>query len=93
MPVLNSLFNPLIYVVRIRYFRVAFIHLLFRKTLAQAEELENRILGARRIGVGTTTEQQQNRVVREEVEDVQKANETFNIGHATTEREQTQVEH
>jgi len=25
LPVLNSLFNPLIYAVRIRYFRVAFI--------------------------------------------------------------------
>ena len=36
-PVLNSLFNPLIYAVRIRYFRVAFIQLLFRKTIAQAE--------------------------------------------------------
>ena len=29
-PVLNSLFNPLIYAVRIRYFRVAFIQLLSR---------------------------------------------------------------
>ena len=31
LPVLNSLFNPLIYAVRIRYFRVAFIQLLSRK--------------------------------------------------------------
>jgi len=37
LPVLNSLFNPLIYAVRIRYFRVAFIQLLSRKTIAQAE--------------------------------------------------------
>ena len=38
IPVLNSLFNPLIYSVRIRYFRVAFIELLSRKTAAQANE-------------------------------------------------------
>ena len=31
LPTLNSLFNPLIYGVRIRYFRVAFIQLLSRK--------------------------------------------------------------
>ena len=37
LPLLNSLFNPLIYAVRIRYFRVAFIQLLSRKTIAQAE--------------------------------------------------------
>ena len=37
LPVLNSLFNPLIYAVRIRHFRVAFIRLLSRKTIAQAE--------------------------------------------------------
>ena len=35
LPVLNSLFNPLIYAVRIRYFRVAFIQLLSRKISAQ----------------------------------------------------------
>jgi hypothetical protein len=59
--VLNSLFNPLIYAVRIRYFRVAFIQLLSRKTLAQAEELEKRVFGSRRIGVVGTAEQEQNR--------------------------------
>ena len=37
-PVLNSLFNPLIYAVRIRQFRVAFIQLLLRKTITQAEQ-------------------------------------------------------
>ena len=40
LPVLNSLFNPPIYAVRIRYFRVAFIQLLARKTFAHAEQLE-----------------------------------------------------
>ena len=38
LPVLNSLFNPLIYAVRIRYFHVAFIQLLSGKTIAQAED-------------------------------------------------------
>ena len=45
LPVLNSLFNPLIYAVRIRYFRVAFIQLLLRKTIVQAEQLEMNIFG------------------------------------------------
>ena len=58
LPVLNSLFNPLIYIVRIRYFRIAFIELLTRKTTAQAEELERNIFGPRQIGVIATDEQQ-----------------------------------
>jgi len=53
LPVLNSLINPLIYAVRIRYFRVAFIQLLSRKTISQAEELEKRIFGSRPIGVNS----------------------------------------
>ena len=51
LPVLNSLFNPLIYAVRIRTFRVAFIQLLSRKTTAQAEELERKIFRPRQTGV------------------------------------------
>ena len=51
LPVLNSLFNPLIYAVRIRNFRVAFIQLLSRKTSAQAEELERKIFRPRQSGV------------------------------------------
>ena len=51
MPVLNSLFNPLIYAVRIRNFRVAFIQILSRKTAAQAEEAERKIFGKRQIAV------------------------------------------
>ena len=53
-PILNSLFNPLIYAVRLRYFRVAFIQLLSRKTDAQAERLERKMFGPRRIGVEAT---------------------------------------
>lgn len=60
--VLNSFFNPLIYAVRIKYFRVAFIQLLSRKTHAQADELEKRIFEPRRlIEVVSTAEQEQHR--------------------------------
>ena len=51
LPILNSLFNPLIYAARVRYFRVAFIQLLFRKPTAQVEELERKIFGIRKVGV------------------------------------------
>ena len=51
LPVLNSMFNPLIYAFRVRHFRVAFIQLLSRKTTTQAEELEWKIFGTRQIGV------------------------------------------
>ena len=51
MPILNSLLNPLIYAVRIRYFRVAFIQLLLRKSSEEAEELERKIFGPGQIGV------------------------------------------
>ena len=86
LPLLNSLFNPLIYTVRIRYFRVAFIQLLSRKTLAQAEELEWRTFGPRQTGVIViaNVEQGQNRESREE--DEQQGNETLNSGHATAVR-------
>ena len=82
LPVLNSLFNPLIYIVRIRFFRVAFIQLLSRKTITQAEELERRIFGSKRTGVAVNAEQGQIREDREG--DQQQPNETLNNGHATT---------
>ena len=50
LPVLNSMFNPLIYSFRVRHFRVAFIQLLSGETSAQAEELERKIFGTRQIG-------------------------------------------
>jgi len=59
--VLNSFFNPLIYAVRVRYFRVAFIQLFSRRTFAQPEELEKRIFESRRIGVEGIAEQIQDR--------------------------------
>ena len=58
-PVLNSLFNPLIYAVRIRYFRVAFIQLLSRKNIAQAEQIERNIFGPKQSQAVVTTEQGQ----------------------------------
>ena len=74
LPVLNSLFNPLIYAVRIRYFRVAFIQLLSRKTIAEAEQLEKNIFGPKQVRVVTTAEQGENRVIREG--EVEQGNET-----------------
>ena len=62
LPVLNSLFNPLIYAVRIRYFRVAIIHLLLRKTNAQAEQLERNIFGPNQVRVATAEQELENRV-------------------------------
>ena len=53
LPVMNSLFNPLIYAARIGYFRIAFIQLLSRKTITQAEELEMKIFGPRQVGVNS----------------------------------------
>ena len=40
---LNSLTNPIIYCVRTRQFRVAFIEIFLRKSNAQAEEIEMRV--------------------------------------------------
>ena len=79
LPMLNSLFNPLIYAVRIRYLRVALIQLLQRKTITQAEMLEMKIFGPRQIGVIANVGQGQNRAGQEE--DEQQENETLNNGH------------
>ena len=46
---LNSIINPIIYCVRKRQFRVAFIEILFRKTYTQAGLLERRIFGTSNI--------------------------------------------
>ena len=54
LPILNSFFNPLIYALRIRYFRVAFTQLLSKKTLTQAEQLERKVFGPRQIRVIAT---------------------------------------
>ena len=43
--IFNSIVNSIIYCVRIRQFRVAFIQLVFRKSNAQAENVEKRVFG------------------------------------------------
>ena len=43
---LNSLINPVIYCIRRREFRVAFIEILFTKTNVQVQEIEMRVNGA-----------------------------------------------
>ena len=88
-PILNSLFNPLIYAVRIRYFRVAFIELFSRKTFAQAEQLERNIFGPKEVRTVSTAEQGANRVSRRE-DEVVEGNETLtngNLDGSTVERE------
>ena len=76
LPLLNSLFNPLIYAVRIRDFRVAFIQLLSTKSITQAKQLESNIFGPKQVGVVATGEQGESRVIREGEED--QGNETLN---------------
>ena len=44
-PIINSVINPVIYTVRKRQFRVAFIELLLRKNFQDAEEFERRLFG------------------------------------------------
>ena len=46
MAVFNSLINPIIYCVRIREFRVAFIEILCKESNAQAEEIEMEVFGS-----------------------------------------------
>ena len=48
---LNLLINPVIYCIRRRQFRVAFIEILFRKSNPQAQEIEMQVNGARQ-GLG-----------------------------------------
>ncbi|KAJ7322764.1 hypothetical protein OS493_032947 [Desmophyllum pertusum] len=44
--ILNSVLDPVIYTVRNRQFRVAFIELLFRKTFPEAEQFERKLFGS-----------------------------------------------
>ena len=45
--IINSVVNPVIYTVKKRQFRVAFIELLLRKNLHEAEEFDRRMFGSR----------------------------------------------
>ena len=49
--ILNSLINPVIYYIRIREFRVAFIEMLCRKTTVQTENTKKRTFGTKNNGV------------------------------------------
>ena len=91
IPVLNSLLNPLIYAVRIRYFRVAFIQLLLRKSTAEAEELERKFFGPGQIAVTANDEQGENIRTSANREE-QQGNETLNDVRDTTLRTQPQEE-
>lgn len=51
----NSFINPLIYCIRMRPFRVAFIELLLRKNYTQAEQFETRLFGRSNIEAPTGT--------------------------------------
>ena len=90
LPFLNSLFNPLIYVVRIRYFRVALIQLLLRKNAAQAEELESRTFESRQNRVIVIGEQRKMRAGQEE--DDQQENKTLSNKHTAIVETQPQAE-
>ena len=59
--ILNSLINPIIYCVKIRKFRVAFIEALFRKTTIQAENTEKRMFGSSNKVAPLKAEEQQPR--------------------------------
>ena len=60
----NSLINPVVYCVRIRQFRVAFIEILLRKNYTQAEQFERRMFRTTNVvlplEVGQGREQAQN---------------------------------
>ena len=58
--IFNSFVNPLIYSVRSRQFRIAFIEILLRKTNAEAEEFEMRLFGSQNANHGGEGEQNVN---------------------------------
>ena len=55
--VVNSFINPLIYSVRLREFRVAFIKLLLKKNRAEAEEFEKKTFGSPNAAPNVVTNQ------------------------------------
>ena len=91
IPVLNSLLNPLLYAVRIRYFRIAFIQLLSRKSTAEAEELERKVFGPRQIGETANDERGEN-IRASANQEEQQRNETLSDGRDTKLRIQSQEE-
>ena len=92
LPALNSFFNPLIYAVRIRYFRVAFIQLLLRKTIAEAEQLERNIFGLKQVRVVAGAEQElENRIQREGEVEQENENPYWQLVEAQSERKHEEI--
>ena len=56
--IINSVLNTVIYTVKKRQFRVAFIELLLRKRLQEAEEFHRRLFSSRNIVAGQQTGQE-----------------------------------
>ena len=54
---LNSFINPLVYSVRLRQFRVAFIEMLLKKNRAEAAEFEKKMFGSRNAALNDVTNQ------------------------------------
>ena len=55
---INSVLNPIIYIMKKRQFRVAFIELLLRKNLSDAEQFHRRLFESRRNAVGQQSTQE-----------------------------------
>ena len=68
---ISSVFNPIIYTVRKKQFRIAFIEFLFRKNLQEATEFHRRMFGSRSNIVGPRNgqerEEQEQKVENEKV--------------------------
>ena len=88
---LNSLLNPIIYVVRMRQFRVAFIELLFRTVHAvDAEETEIRLFGVPNAVVRVNrvkAEQDQNEKPQHDVNEEKWMKKTSKKAKTTTEQQ------
>ena len=65
-PILNSVINPIIYTVKNKQFRIAFIAVLLRKSYQEATALEQRILRAGNNAVGPHTRHRQAEIKRHE---------------------------
>ena len=66
---LNSVINPIIYAVRIKHFRVAFIELLWRKHFQEAEEIERKAFSSRHNVVRPGEVRQEGEMMEQNVEE------------------------
>ena len=84
--ILNSLVNPVVYCLRIRKFRVAFIELVFCKSNSQAEDIERRLYGSGNVVVPLGEGEGQS----EEHENFNSANNDYSNGSNFSEEGQQQ---